>query len=370
MPRHAVFLLWVNLFAVAAPSPSPPPSAPAPPIRPIELGSFLNSGRCPADLTQWQCNQAANSAGLPFSFLYDVPASTNYAGHACLVLANSQGVAMGFYFNRAASSVECGTYLDCVCFTQPSPPPAPSPPSPSPPPLSPAPAPPQMAYMVYTFTVTEYFATDTFALDTTAKGARSVFYETTIRDKISTDGGTTEGNVVLATLQNSTVVSGGSSGSSTALGGASRRLQTAETCANGTYTPIEMHMTLAVPQTPEWVATMISQLAVGTPNNEDNNTVPRCADMPAETSTSVVLVSTASPSPPPPSSNSFWLWFWLVLAIVTGMVICCSCCFLFIVPLFDGGDDGDELQVLNKRRYGNTKPTSIPYLGLKLEPRG
>lgn len=123
-----LLLLCTTLWAVESQA---PPSPPHPPIFPIELGAYLTSGRCPVDLTEWQCGQAALSAGKASSFLYDEAGSTVYAGHACLHAFGT------FYYNRAASAAECGPPMDCVCFVAPSPPPVPPEPTPASPPALP-----------------------------------------------------------------------------------------------------------------------------------------------------------------------------------------------------------------------------------------
>ena len=117
-----------------SPPPGTPPSIPPPPpILPINYDSYLATGRCLTDLNEWQCEQAANTAQVSFTFLSNTPSSAAYAGPACLSFGSA------FWYNSAPTAHDCGTQgFNCVCIVAPSPPP-PSPPAPSPPPPTPPP---------------------------------------------------------------------------------------------------------------------------------------------------------------------------------------------------------------------------------------
>ena len=164
----ALHRLCVCTSTPAAPPPSappgrppvsPPPDAPStpplPPHLPINHGEYLSSGRCPTDLTELQCEQAAERAGASMTvMLAYVPGSANWAHLACLVHPASNSFVFNRYVGDGTTIVPCGDtgggiVFDCLCFMAPSPPPAPPtpahPPSPTAPP-APPPVPPMPAH--------------------------------------------------------------------------------------------------------------------------------------------------------------------------------------------------------------------------------
>ena len=287
-----------------------------------------------------------------------------------------------------------------------------APPSPPPLPASP-PATPGKAYEVYGFTVTENYATTSTIFDADAQNDRFNTYRTVLEAELRkiTTSTTTDVQIRVSTpvrpLNGS--VAGGifipPTSSATAVAARSlalrkpiyrRRAQSAAatTCAQQ-YTPVEISVTLAMPQSTEWVEQVVEQAGYAALNSLEEEVV-QCDDIPITIDAPLQLVDAKSPPPPspppppprpqsPPRYAPDWriLW-WSLLGAVAFLGLMCTIC----VALARGSDDDDwgekpRLGVLGVgQRVGSEVSRALGhhagkvqgkhgkrYLGLKLEQK-